>query len=350
MNFCRGCGTDLRGGAEAGLADPGSDRRSGPTPAPATEETAAQPGSRDSAVSDLIRCPRCDGDAPAGHMFCPGCGAQLPTLSGSPAPEVVKRITAGREEFRPRAPTPQPELTSEPTNAGAHRAPLVRSGARSGSASRAWGRLVSVNRDGSDGATYYLSGQVMDVGADSVDVRLTGDPHVAPLHARFSPAGDSASVAPIDELNGVFWRVREPTEVLTGTRVLIGRELCRIDLIPESEREQRTVRQHGVELFASPWRAAWARLSHIVATGVVGDVRHFYADEVVVGREEGDILFSHDEFMSRRHASFRRSGERCILEDLGSSNGTFVRLDAPQVISAGDHLRIGDHMFRFETA
>jgi len=270
-------------------------------------------------------------------MFCPSCGAQLPTLSGAPTPEEVKRITAGREEFRP-------DTGGEARKSG-KAAPVVRSGVSVGGA---WARLVSVNRDGTDGTAYHLTGDAVDVGSGHVDVRVTGDRHIADRHVRFEHSGGAVKVIPLEDLNGVMWRVREPTEILSGAELLFGREVCRVDVLTKAEVEVRVLTQHGVALFSSPIRKPWARLKHVWANGVIGDVRYFFADEVIVGREEGDIIFTDDEFMSRRHAVFRRRGERCILEDLGSSNGTFLRLDGPTLATDGDYFRVGDHMFRFE--
>jgi hypothetical protein len=290
-------------------------------------------------VLDAVKCPRCGGEAPGGHMFCPTCGAQLPTLSGAPTPEEVRRITAGRAEYRP---------DSQPVEGGTEKSPLVRSGATpSPDLERGWGRLVSVKRDGTDGPVYQLTGGFADVGTGPVKIRLADDPHVASRHVRFERNGSAVQVVPLDEVNGVMWRLTEPTEILDGHIVLIGRELCQIDIVDQDEHAP-PLTQHGVAMFASPLRKPWARLSQILTSGAIGDVRHFYGDEVIVGREEGDIIFADDEFMSRRHAAFRLEKGRCILEDLDSSNGTFVRLDGATLISDGDYLRVGDHMFRFE--
>jgi pSer/pThr/pTyr-binding forkhead associated (FHA) protein len=43
-------------------------------------------------------------------------------------------------------------------------------------------------------------------------------------------------------------------------------------------------------------------------------------------------------------------GRRAQITDLGSSNGTFVRLSAPLPVRHGDHLRMGDQLFRVELA
>jgi pSer/pThr/pTyr-binding forkhead associated (FHA) protein len=78
------------------------------------------------------------------------------------------------------------------------------------------------------------------------------------------------------------------------------------------------------------------------------DVRYLAGNEVVMGREEGDIVFRDDEFLSRRHAVLRWQSNQCVLDDLKSSNGTFIRLRGPQPLEHGDILRMGDQMFRIE--
>ena len=68
----------------------------------------------------------------------------------------------------------------------------------------------------------------------------------------------------------------------------------------------------------------------------------------MLGREEGDVTFPDDEFMSRRHAAVKRTGPRARLEDLNSSNGTFLRLRGDREVKAGDVLRLGDQLLRLE--
>lgn len=70
------------------------------------------------------------------------------------------------------------------------------------------------------------------------------------------------------------------------------------------------------------------------------------AGEFLIGRHaEGDGKLGRDPELSRRHAMVRREGERLVIEDLGSTNGTFVndrRIDAPCELSAGDRIEVGD--------
>jgi pSer/pThr/pTyr-binding forkhead associated (FHA) protein len=79
-------------------------------------------------------------------------------------------------------------------------------------------------------------------------------------------------------------------------------------------------------------------------------------DEVVVGREDpiSDVfpdldltnLGGMDKGVSRKHAVIHRSGSDYTVEDMGSTNGTYINRKkiqphAPQAIKPGDELRFG---------
>ncbi len=73
---------------------------------------------------------------------------------------------------------------------------------------------------------------------------------------------------------------------------------------------------------------------------------------VSVGRQSGsDVDLFWDPYVSRRHARLRREGADWLLEDLGSSNGTYLgdqRVDGPAVLKPGDRIRIGHTWLEFE--
>jgi pSer/pThr/pTyr-binding forkhead associated (FHA) protein len=64
----------------------------------------------------------------------------------------------------------------------------------------------------------------------------------------------------------------------------------------------------------------------------------------------GDIVFTNDPFMSRRHAAIARdpASGTFTLRDLGSSNGTYLAIRGEREIAQGDHVRIGQHLFRLD--
>ena len=66
-------------------------------------------------------------------------------------------------------------------------------------------------------------------------------------------------------------------------------------------------------------------------------------EEIVIGREDTDLAIDDDE-MSRRHAVVRRHANRLQVEDLGSTNGTFVdgtRIAEPTLLGGGAEIKVG---------
>lgn len=58
----------------------------------------------------------------------------------------------------------------------------------------------------------------------------------------------------------------------------------------------------------------------------------------------------HDAFASARHASITRQGVTMVIEDLGSTNGTYLNgqlLTGAQPLHDGDRIRIGDSEFKY---
>lgn len=66
------------------------------------------------------------------------------------------------------------------------------------------------------------------------------------------------------------------------------------------------------------------------------------------GRTEGDIRLAEDPTVSPRHARFTQGRGVLHVEDLGSVNGTFLRLRAPCRVRVGDELRLGRQLLRLE--
>ncbi len=68
-----------------------------------------------------------------------------------------------------------------------------------------------------------------------------------------------------------------------------------------------------------------------------------------LGRGDVEIQLE-DPFASSRHAHLIRQGSMIVIEDLGSTNGTYLNdelLRGPQPLHAGDRVRIGDSTFTY---
>jgi len=66
---------------------------------------------------------------------------------------------------------------------------------------------------------------------------------------------------------------------------------------------------------------------------------------VVVGRGEAADVTLDDDFTSERHARFDNQGGALYVDDLGSTNGTFVngeKIEERTALAVGDAVRVGD--------
>ncbi len=94
--------------------------------------------------------------------------------------------------------------------------------------------------------------------------------------------------------------------------------------------------------------AAPPRLSAVRHDGLPGLVLELLREETLCGRTEGELRLSDDPTVSPRHARFIRKGTQVRVEDLGSVNGTYLRLRAPHRVTVGEELRIGRQLVRLE--
>ncbi len=64
--------------------------------------------------------------------------------------------------------------------------------------------------------------------------------------------------------------------------------------------------------------------------------------------DECDLKILEDNHLSREHAQFSLTGDRIVLEDLLSSNGTYVRVRQPFLLQDGDEILVGATILRLE--
>ena len=208
--------------------------------------------------------------------------------------------------------------------------------------------LISVRRDGSDGEKTKIYDDVFDIGRNAGSLQYANDFHLEARHCRLLQRDGEWILRDLDTINGVYLRLREPTYIEHRGQLLLGRQVLVFERLDMDEASLNQAVEQGVLLFASSLKTPWGRIKQLAECGVYRDVFHFYRPQVVFGREDGDILFPDDEFISRKHMRITFSDEGVLVEDLGSSNGTFLKVDGEIAISNGDLLRLGDQLLRFE--
>jgi pSer/pThr/pTyr-binding forkhead associated (FHA) protein len=74
---------------------------------------------------------------------------------------------------------------------------------------------------------------------------------------------------------------------------------------------------------------------------------------IEIGRDASSSLALQDDQMSRHHARVSAQGDLALVEDLGSTNGTYVngqKVEGPRAIRPGDQIRVGLTVIELRTA
>ena len=87
---------------------------------------------------------------------------------------------------------------------------------------------------------------------------------------------------------------------------------------------------------------------------VAGDrnlgARYRLAEEVMIGRAKGSNIVIEDTYASQQHAKVFADNGHYYVEDLGSTNGTYVngrKISYPLELRPGDRIKIGKTVFEF---
>lgn len=295
------------------------------SPAGASGETLAEaaPGGRSARPSEkasvqtaqqaaaTYRCTRCGFMMKANLQFCPSCGLRVP----SPFEVETKVRNQGRSTKFIRA------------------------------MQVARAKLTLIRGDGEDGVSFMLAGEEHVAGRGSdCPIPFPDDPFLSPQHVSFVYREDQLVVIDLDSQNGVYLRVTE-AELTAQTTFLVGEQVlsARMATTPADAAEA-----DGTYFSCSMPRPALLEILQHLRGGVTGAVFRMETAVATVGREGNNIDFPEDPFISGRHAEIRLDGPSLSIKDLGSRNGTFVRINKEQVLRHGDYVFMGQQLLRVE--
>lgn len=205
--------------------------------------------------------------------------------------------------------------------------------------------LTALRADGSEaGAWRFPDGPSVTVGRDTGSI-FAGDSYLSPRHATFYRR-QQLTVKDEGSLNGVYLKLRpnEPYPLEFGDIFRIGQEIIRLE-----ELKGQGKSPDGVERFGSPAKGYIGRLALVIGRDTTGNAFPIPERGVHCGRERGDILFSEDGYVSGLHCRVAKGPDgKIYLTDVGSSNGTFVRLNTERALNPGDILLMGQQLFRVD--
>ena len=246
--------------------------------------------------------------------------------------EIVKQRLEGREDIRvelvaaPPMAVRAPEATSPRES---HQATPV---AAEPTQPQSPGRLISLLADGTPADEFPLVGQgVTTIGRQGTTVQFPQDTMLSDQHAAISHGPGGLELRDLSSQNGVFLKVAE------------GRVLTL---------EPGTVVKAGRQWLLAETTAAGNAVVHYDSVG--SEVaRHTIAENttLILGRAApATVLDGSDSTLSRRHLSLSTERGRLLMRDLGSRNGTFVKVEGAWPLHDGDLLWLGNQVLRLSTA
>ena len=298
------------------------------------------------------QCPNCMTLNAATFKFCARCGTPLGATAapGAPAPKGAAAPAKSAPPPKPPAPVkpaaparPVPPPPPKPVTGQSRPPPAP---PKPAAPVRPRARVSAIARDGSRSADFVLVKDETRVGRDvePTEVKLDKDPFIAPVHAVFRFEGPQLVVQDSGTANGVFLWLKERT-LESGDELRIGRQRLRIEWMPD-EPEQLA----DQPVWGSPNPGYVARVVQILEGGGEGDVYPLKSGENLVGRGTGDVSFPNDGYVSSKHASITVGEGSLAVKDLGSANGTFVRVNGQAAVTAGDLLLVGEQILRIDPA
>jgi len=253
-------------------------------------------------------CPTCGSEVPANNKFCGKCGSNV---EAAPPAAANKTMFFGANQVPGKA------------------------------------RLVVIKGEGLDGVPYQLNGTEHIAGRSEGAILFPEDPLLSPRHANFIYQNGQLRVHDEGSVNGVFVRIRTPTPVSSGGLFLIGEQLLQVEPAPPDLGSAPDA--EGTYFYASPKRPSKMRLIQRLRGGEIGMIYRSRGETISIGREGNDVNFLDDPFTSGKHAQVSITPDgQVTLTDLGSKNGTFVKINEEGLLNNGDYVFLGQQLLRVE--
>ena len=207
-------------------------------------------------------------------------------------------------------------------------------------------KLVLVRGQSQYGSQWRLQAGETVLGRSDGMVLFPDDEALAHRHCKLVFRGSDLWLEPEVTTNGVFLRVREPVRLQTGDEVVVGAQ--RLQVLADEDRPVRIPADPQTRTLGSLVKQAPPiSLLRIGIDDAHNEVFHRCQRLLTLGRNNCDVNFPRDSFVSERHAQITHDGG-LILEDLRSRNGTYLRALAPVKLHHGDLVLLGDKVLRVE--
>ncbi len=121
---------------------------------------------------------------------------------------------------------------------------------------------------------------------------------------------------------------------------------ARIDSTPRAERKAEKQSRRQDRSRTKPPKRPRGAPTHVAVVDGANEGETVSLDDapILIGRGSDAAIRLDDDYVSTRHARIASSGDQWFVEDLGSTNGTYMgshRLTQPTTLQLGSKVRIG---------
>jgi putative serine protease PepD len=210
-------------------------------------------------------------------------------------------------------------------------------------------RLEITTEDGSTSAV-DVAGDIVVIGRDPACDVVLPDDAVSSRHAELRVAGGEVTLRDLGSRNGTHVSgapITRPTRVGVGDRFRVGRTT--VAVIRASGAGSTDQVFHTMVESRPRASAPRLRVESSDDTSAVGREVPIAVGGVIVGRGQGDVRLPGDTHVSTRHARVWLSGGSVWVEDIGSTNGTYVggaSVHGPRPLADGESLTVGHTLLR----
>lgn len=208
------------------------------------------------------------------------------------------------------------------------------------------GFIALIDDNGAESLQFPLDAGHNRIGSGpGCELRFPDDGFLASTHCVLEAEANRFVLKPHDFANGTYLRITTPVEIQHGDLLRVGQEVLRFERIDRLEPEKNGKGENETVGWTIP-RGVWGRLCQMGLSRQVANAYLLSNPDVFLGRERGDILFPKDGFVSGSHSVISDRNGRTFLKDLGSSNGTFLRVKQETPLRNGDLFLLGRNLLR----
>jgi pSer/pThr/pTyr-binding forkhead associated (FHA) protein len=257
--------------------------------------------------AETTTCPRCGTPNPPEFRFCTECGMALRAQEVAPPKAAASPVAVGRAAAR------------------------VLRGER-------LGQTLTI-------------GMQATAGRAQGPLSFPGDPFLVSHHCTLYFQQTRLFVRDEGSPSGTFVRLRDEEPLAAGDFFAIGDHLMRyLGPVPAE-----MTAADGTRILGCPRPPGVAvQIEEVHEGGVPGRNHTRLGPSLIIGRDDGcDLSFSGDPFVSGRHCNITIGpGGRARIRDMGSTNGTFRRLEpsSERELLKGDCIRIGSEVLQIAEA